>query len=144
MATHFIVLAWRIPGMAEPGGLPSTGSHRVGHDWSDLAAAAAAPSVTQDSNEWTHYSTQQQGWTSQSMLIEGSQAPNCAGGTMPFRGGKKHQSLLGETRTTIIPGVGRRLKDGKKPLGGFWQVVMLGVLIWWCWWQEWFYFTEIY
>ena len=36
------VLAWRIPGTAEPGGLPSMGSHRVGHDWSDLAAAAAA------------------------------------------------------------------------------------------------------
>ena len=35
------ILAWRIPGMAEPGELPSLGSHRVGHDWSDLAAAAA-------------------------------------------------------------------------------------------------------
>ena len=32
MATHSSVLAWRIPGMAEPGGLPSMGSHRVGHD----------------------------------------------------------------------------------------------------------------
>ena len=41
MATHSSVLAWRIPGMGEPGGLPSMGSHRVGHDWSDLAAAAA-------------------------------------------------------------------------------------------------------
>ena len=41
MATHSSILAWRIPGMAEPGGLPSMGSHRVGHDWSDLAAAAA-------------------------------------------------------------------------------------------------------
>ena len=42
MATHSSVLAWRIPGTGEPGGLPPTGSHRVGHDWSDLAAAAAA------------------------------------------------------------------------------------------------------
>ena len=42
MATHSSVLAWRIPGTAEPGGLPSLGSHRVRHDWSDLAAAAAA------------------------------------------------------------------------------------------------------
>ena len=42
MATHSSVLAWRIPGMGEPGGLPSMGSHRVGHDWSNLAAAAAA------------------------------------------------------------------------------------------------------
>ena len=41
MATHSSVLAWRIPGMVEPGGLPSMGSHRVGHDWSNLAAAAA-------------------------------------------------------------------------------------------------------
>ena len=40
MATHSSVLAWRIPGMGEPGGLPSMGSHRDGHDWSDLAAAA--------------------------------------------------------------------------------------------------------
>ena len=42
MSTHSSVLAWRIPGMGEPGGLPSMGSYRVGHDWSDLAAAAAA------------------------------------------------------------------------------------------------------
>ena len=42
MATHSSVLARRIPGTGEPGGLPSVGSHRVGHDWSDLAAAAAA------------------------------------------------------------------------------------------------------
>ena len=41
MATHSSVLAWRIPGMVEPGGLPTMGSHRVGHDWSNLAAAAA-------------------------------------------------------------------------------------------------------
>ena len=42
MATHSSVLAWRIPGTEEPGGLPSMEPHRVGHDWSDLAAAAAA------------------------------------------------------------------------------------------------------
>jgi len=41
MATYSSVLAWRILGTGEPGGLPSMGSHRVGHDWSDLAAAAA-------------------------------------------------------------------------------------------------------
>ena len=41
MATHPSILAWRIPGTEEPGGLLSMGSHRVGHDWSDLAAAAA-------------------------------------------------------------------------------------------------------
>ena len=40
MATHSSVLAWRIPGTEEPRGLLSTGSHRIRHDWSDLAAAA--------------------------------------------------------------------------------------------------------
>ena len=47
MATHSSVLAWRIPGTEEPGRLPSMGSHRVGHDRSDLAAAAAARARTQ-------------------------------------------------------------------------------------------------
>ena len=42
MASHSSVLAWRVPGTEEPGGLPSMGSHRVGHDWNDLAAATAA------------------------------------------------------------------------------------------------------
>ena len=40
MATHSSLLAWRIPGTGGPGGLPSMGLRRVGHDWSDLAAAA--------------------------------------------------------------------------------------------------------
>ena len=40
MAAHSNVLAWRIPGMGEPSGLPSMGLHRVGHDYSDLAAAS--------------------------------------------------------------------------------------------------------
>ena len=52
MATHSSVLAWRIPGMGETGGLPSMGSHRVGHDWSDLGAAASScPSTIC----WKHY-----------------------------------------------------------------------------------------
>ena len=42
IATHSSVLVWRIPGTGEPSGLPSMGSHRVGHDWSDLAAAAGS------------------------------------------------------------------------------------------------------
>ena len=45
MATHSSVLAWRIPWKGEPDGLPSVGSHRVGLDWGDLAAAAAADSI---------------------------------------------------------------------------------------------------
>ena len=46
MATHSSVLAWRIPGTGDPGGLSSLGSHRVGHDWS-AAAAAAAPAAAE-------------------------------------------------------------------------------------------------
>ena len=42
MATHSSVLAWRIPGTGEPGGLPSMGLHRVGHDWSDLVVVVVA------------------------------------------------------------------------------------------------------
>jgi len=48
METHSSVLTWRIPGTGEPGGLPSMGSHRVGHDWSDLAAVVAAESLKQN------------------------------------------------------------------------------------------------
>ena len=51
VATHSSVLAWRIPGTGEPGGLLSMGSHRVGHDWSDLAAAAFPQTTTA---WWSH------------------------------------------------------------------------------------------
>jgi len=54
MATHSSVLAWRIPGMGEPGGLLSMGSHRVGHDWSDLAAAAAADEQNFLTSLWSY------------------------------------------------------------------------------------------
>ena len=47
MATHSSVLAWRIPGKGKPGGLLSMESHRVGHDWNDLAAAAAGVYIYQ-------------------------------------------------------------------------------------------------
>ena len=47
MATHSSVLALRIPGTGEPGGLPSMGSHRVRHDWSDLAAAVSESDFSQ-------------------------------------------------------------------------------------------------
>ena len=52
MATHSSVLAWRIPGTGEPGGLLSMGSHRVGDDWSDLAAAVAAVYVKAGQSPW--------------------------------------------------------------------------------------------
>jgi len=47
MATNSRILAWRIPRTEEPGGLLSMGSHRVGHDWSDLAAAAVSLQTSQ-------------------------------------------------------------------------------------------------
>jgi len=54
MATHSSILAWRIPGTEEPSGLPSTGLHRVGHDWSDLAAAAAPLKFKLNSNSYLY------------------------------------------------------------------------------------------
>ena len=53
MATHSSVLAWRIPGTGKPGGLLSMGSHRVGHDWSDLVAAAAAAALERSVHSWS-------------------------------------------------------------------------------------------
>ena len=55
MATHSGVLARRIPGTGEPGGLLSMGLHRVGHDWGDLAAAAAAVVSKQQQPKCTDY-----------------------------------------------------------------------------------------
>ena len=57
MATHSGVLAWRIPGMGEPGGLLSMGSHRVGHNWSNLAAAARKMNDTMKPQKWLPWST---------------------------------------------------------------------------------------
>ena len=54
-STHSSVLAWRIPGTGEPGGLPSMGSHRVRHDWSDLAAAESPYTSTTYSNLLQRY-----------------------------------------------------------------------------------------
>ena len=54
MATHSSVLAWRIPGTGEPGGLLSMGSHRVGHDLSDLALQSMTTGHTEsDTTEAT-------------------------------------------------------------------------------------------
>ena len=59
MATHSSVLAWRIPGTGEPGGLPFMGLHKVGHDRCDLAAAtaAAAADILLEKALATHSST---------------------------------------------------------------------------------------
>ena len=57
MASHSSVLAWRIPETGEPGGLPSMGSHRVGHDWSDLAAAVYKSLIHKDTLLLIHLNT---------------------------------------------------------------------------------------
>ena len=54
MATHSSVLAWRIPGTGEPGGLPSMGSHRVRHDRSDLAAAQPSLKFVKSVSQFSH------------------------------------------------------------------------------------------
>ena len=55
MATHSSVLAWRIPGTGEPGGLSSLGSHRVGHDWSDLASCFLKTNSCPTQTGWDHW-----------------------------------------------------------------------------------------
>ena len=69
MATHSNVLAWRIPGTGEPGGLPSMGSHRVGHDWSDLAAVAGKTKVQ------GHFTPELQNEMSASIIPESDPKP---------------------------------------------------------------------
>ena len=56
MATQSSVLAWRIPGTGEPGGLLSMGSHRVGHDWSDLVVVVVVKSLTYRKNKENYLS----------------------------------------------------------------------------------------
>ena len=65
MATHSSVLAWRIPGMGEPGELPSMGLHRFAHDWSDLGAAVTEEDL-ETSSGWVSESpfSTQDNWTS--------------------------------------------------------------------------------
>ena len=63
MATHSSVFAWRIPGTGEPGGLPSMGSHRVGHDWSDLAAVAARSYTGERNGNPLLHSCLENSWT---------------------------------------------------------------------------------
>ena len=72
MATHSSVLARRIPGMGEPGGLLSIGSHRVGHDWSDLAAAAAAAAAVlyNPSNEFMYIITEKPSKEGISLIVQ--------------------------------------------------------------------------
>ena len=78
MATHSSVLAWRIPGTGEPGVLPSMGSHRVRHDWSDLAAAAAAGYIAWPSTNGPLVWLTAPRWGG-----HGARAPSCVSQTSP-------------------------------------------------------------
>ena len=72
MATHSSILAWRIPWTEEPGGLLSMGLHEVGHDWSDLAAAAAALmslALNGFDNTWADIATRKLIWQSTTTSI---------------------------------------------------------------------------
>ena len=75
MATHSSVLAWRIPGTGEPGGLPSMGSHRVRHDCSDSAAAAAASRKRILSPQVSWFHIVKYGWTQSSKERNESEIP---------------------------------------------------------------------
>ena len=64
MAPHSSILAWRIPGTGEPGGLLSMGLHRVGHDCSDLAIAAPPPGDLGERKPSSQASTRGSSWPS--------------------------------------------------------------------------------
>ena len=70
MAAHSSALAWSIPGTVEPGGLPSVGSHRVGHDWSDLAAAAEENVRKSCMGQWQKYDRIGCSWGKPAGLIQ--------------------------------------------------------------------------
>ena len=74
MATYSSVLAWRIPGTGEPGGLPSMGSHRVRHNWSDLAAAVLYHIFTQLLCCWNSTLLQL------AQIVESYEVPWCSSG----------------------------------------------------------------
>ena len=65
MATHSNVLAWRIPGTGKPGGVPSMGSHRVGHDWSNLARAIHPNLSPKPESQECRYLREGKKWMSQ-------------------------------------------------------------------------------
>ena len=114
MATHSSVLAWRTPGTGEPGGLPSMGSHRVGHDCSDLAAAArelrvgfAGGSVVKNPSAMQETQVQFLGWedllqkemsTHSSILAWKTPYTRESGGPQPMRPRKNQKQLSSSSK----------------------------------------------
>ena len=109
MATHSSVLAWIIPGTGEPGGLPSMGSHRVGHNWSDLAAVLNSGSWWWTGKPGVHGvaeldTTEQLNWAECSILLHlGSFSCGSAG--------KESSCNTGDLG--LIPELGRSTGEGK-------------------------------
>ena len=95
MATHSSVLAWRIPGTGEPAGLLSMGSHRVGHDWSDLAVAAVLPYYHQGNDQIPWLGIQGLSQTIPHWLLQLLSAPSNA---LPFR----HPARLSLNRHCLL------------------------------------------
>ena len=103
MANHSSILAWRIPGAEEPGGLLSMGSQRVGHDWSDLVAAAAEPKGHDNGYHWR--------WSGLSQwLVEVLNLINCYFGFRHSSVGKESTCYAGDLG--LIPGLGRSPGEG--------------------------------
>ena len=91
MATHSSVLACRIPGIGEPGGLTSIGSHRVRHDWNDLAAVAAANQGQNSKQlEETRYGIKTSFWSKTTRNFLGNHPPK-----LPFMGRQGEQKSNG-------------------------------------------------
>ena len=112
MATHSSVLAWRIPGTGEPGGLPSVGSHRVEHNWSDLAAAAATAteSMLQNINKKPPQNGSPKQWKHFYVKFLGSSLVAWWRGFRAFHAVALVQTLVRELRFWKLCGVVKRRK----------------------------------
>ena len=91
MATHSSILAWRIPGTKEPGGPLSMGSQKVGHDWNDLAAAAALVNHLQYWNQ-IDYILCSQRWRSSIQSVKTRPEADC---------GSDHEFLIAKFRLKL-------------------------------------------
>ena len=95
MATHSSVLAWRFPGTGEPGGLLSLGSHRVGHDWSNIAAVPGLSCSMGDVVPWSGIKPRPLHWEHR-VLATGP----------PGKSHMYHFKLEFSSFLTILPGMG--------------------------------------
>ena len=118
IATHSSVLAWRIPGMGSLGGLPSMGWHRVRHDWSDLAAAAASvlaweiPQTEESGRPWGHKRVR---WDQRTIGITISPGCSLQGMMLKLKlqyFGHLMQRVDSLEKTLMLGGIGGRMRRG--------------------------------